>query len=94
MRKMLSTLTLLPSIAFANIPTTGQTIAIRSGAPAYYRVVTTKTADELNAMYGVGKAQVRAMLAGVLLGWDTPLANPENYNAQGELRYRPTTGDA
>ena len=40
-------------------------------------------------MYGVDKAQVRAMLAGVLLGWGTPLANPENYNDQGELCYEP-----
>jgi hypothetical protein len=94
MRKILSTLSLLPGIAFANLPTTGETIAIRSGAPDYYRVATTKTADELNAMYGVDKAQVRAMLAGVLLGWDTPLANPENYDAQGELRYNPEAGDS
>ena len=93
MRKMLSTLSLLPGIAFAHLPTKGETIAIRSGAPAFYRVATTKTADELNAMYGVGKAQVRAMLAGVLLGWDTPLANPENYTAQGELRYVPEAGE-
>ncbi len=93
MRKMLSTLSLLPGIAFANLPTTGETIAIRSGAPAYYRVATSKTADELNAMYGVDKAQVRAMLAGVLLGWDTPLANPENYDAQGALRFDPETDD-
>ncbi len=89
MRKMLSTLSFLPGIAFAQLPTTGETVAIRSGAPVYYRVATTKTADELNAMYGVDKAQVRAMLAGVLLGWDTPMANPAYYNAQGELRYEP-----
>lgn len=94
MRKMLSTLSLLPGIAFASLPTTGETIAIRSGAPAYYRVASTKTADELNAMYGVDKAQVRAMLAGVLLGWDTPLANPENYDEQGALRFDPETDDA
>lgn len=93
MRKMLSTLSLLPGIAFASLPATGQTIAIRSGAPAYYRVASTKTVDELNAMYGVDKAQVRAMLAGVLIGWDTPLANPENYDAQGTLRFDPETDD-
>jgi hypothetical protein len=93
MRKMISTLSLLPGIAFAHLPTTGETIAIRSGAPVYYRVATNKSADELNAMYGVDKAQVRAMLAGVMLGWDTPLANPENYNADGELRYDVETHD-
>lgn len=89
MRRMLSTLSLLPGIAFANLPTTGETIAIRSGAPVYYRVATSKTTDELNAMYGVGKAQQKAMLAGLLHGWDTPLANPENYDAQGGLRDDP-----
>jgi hypothetical protein len=42
-----------PGIAFATLPATGETIAIRYGERIYYRVDTTKTADELNAMYGV-----------------------------------------
>lgn len=69
----------LPGIAFATLPTTGETIAIRHGERVYYRVGTTKTAEELNAMYGVSQAQANAMLACVLAGWETLAMNPENY---------------
>jgi len=75
----------LPGIAFATLAATGATIAITLGEHRYYRVETTKTADELNRMYGVTPAQARAMLAGVLLGWRTALANPELYGPRGEL---------
>ncbi len=65
----------LPGIAFATLPTTGETIAIRHGERIYYRVGTTKTADELNAMYGVSPAQAAAMLESMLSGWKTPVVN-------------------
>lgn len=77
----------LPGVAFATLSMTGETVAICRGESCCYRVGTTKTADELNAMYGVSKAQARAMLAGTLLGWHTPLADPGCYDAQGELLY-------
>lgn len=68
---------MLPGIAFAALPTTGETIAIRQGEPAYYRVNTTKTAEELNTLYGVSEAQAQAMLASLMSGWNTSLAGPE-----------------
>ncbi len=82
----------LPGIAFAKLAVTGATIAITLGASHYERVDTTKTADELNQMYGVTPAQARAMLAGVLVGWRTRLANPELYGTYGELLEQPVTG--
>lgn len=75
----------LPGIAFATLAVTGATIAITLGESRYEHVNTTKTADELNQMYGVTPAQARAMLAGVLVGWRTRLANPELYGPYGEL---------
>jgi hypothetical protein len=72
MRKTLSTLSMLPGIAFATLPATGETVAICRGAPGYYRVETTKTADELNAMYGVSEAQAQALLASVRLDAAVP----------------------
>lgn len=72
----------LPGIAFATLPTTGETIAIRYGERIYYRVGTNKTAAELNAMYGVSKAQANAMLAYVLSGWETPPIGSENYKSR------------
>jgi hypothetical protein len=51
---------------------------------SHYRVQTTKTAEELNSMYGASPAQARAML-----GSHTPLADPGRYDADGKLLARP-----
>jgi hypothetical protein len=84
-----SILSSLPGIAFATLAVSGETVAICRGEPSHYRVATTKTAAELNTMYGVSPAQARAMLAGTILGWHTRLANPERYDADGNLIFRP-----
>ena len=85
-----SALSKLPGIAFATAAT-GTTIAIFLGEPRYQRIETTKTAEELNRLYGVTPAQARAMLAGLLLGWRSTLANPDLYGANGELMDVPQT---
>lgn len=82
----------LPGIAFATIGITGETIAICRGEPSYYRVETTKTAEELNTMYGVSPVQARAMLAGTIRGWHTLLADPEQRDAAGSRTDRPVDG--
>ena len=64
-----------PGIAFATLPKTGETVAIRYGERIYYRVDSAKTADELNAIYGVTPTQARAILASALAGWKIPSAN-------------------
>jgi hypothetical protein len=61
----------LPGIAFATLPTTGETIAIRYGERLYYRVNSTKTADELNVIYGITPDQAQALLASVMSNWNT-----------------------
>jgi hypothetical protein len=70
-----------PGIAFAIHPSTGETIAIRYGEGIYYPVGTSKTADELNAIYGVTPNQARAILASVLAGWETRPAEQESHAA-------------
>ncbi len=65
-----------PGIAFAILPKTGETVAIRHGERIYYRVDSAKSADELNAIYGVTPDQARAILASALAGWKTPPTNP------------------
>ena len=67
----------LPGIAFATLAISGETIAICRGEPSYYRVETSKTAEELNMMYGVSPTQARAMLAGTIRGWHKLPAGPE-----------------
>lgn len=64
-----------PGIAFATLPHTGETVAIRYGERIFYRVDSAKTADELNAIYGVTPRQAQALLASALAGWKTPPAN-------------------
>ncbi len=70
-----------PGIAFAVLPATGETIAIRYSERICYRVKSSKTADELNAMYGVSQAQARAVLESVLANWETPSLAPESHAA-------------
>jgi hypothetical protein len=79
----------LPGIAFAKLAVTGAIIAITLGESRYESVNTTQTADDLNHLHGVTPAQARAMLAGVLVGWRTRLANPELYGPYGELLEEP-----
>ncbi len=79
----------LPGIAFATIAITGETIAMCRGEPSYYRVETSKTAEELNSMYGVSPTQARAMLAGTIRGWHKLPADPEQHDADGNLIFRP-----
>ena len=71
-----------PAIAFVTLPTTGETIAIQYGQRIQYRVKTTKTAEELNAMYGVTQAQALAVLARVLAEQETALTKPESHDPQ------------
>jgi len=70
----------IPAIAFATLPTTGETIAIQYDQRIHYRVNTTKTAEELNAMYGVTPAQAQAVLERVLAGLETAPANLESHD--------------
>lgn len=79
----------LPGLAFARLAVNGAIVAITRGAIRYERVDTTQTADELNDQHGVTPAQARAMLAGVLCGWRTRLANPDLYGDYGELLEAP-----
>lgn len=44
-----------------------------------------KLADGHNSEMGITKAQEKAMLGGVTNGWQTPSANPQNYNEQGKF---------
>ena len=71
MHDTLPTPSTLPGVAFATLPATGEIVAICLDDNSYYRVATTKTAAELNAMYGVTEAQARAMVE--VVGLDASL---------------------
>jgi hypothetical protein len=83
MRKEQTTDAGFPGIAFATLPDTGETIAIRYGERLYYPVNSAKSADELNAIYGVTEAQAKTLLASVMSRWETP---PLAQDSHGPLR--------
>lgn len=93
----------LPEVCFSILPSTGDVIIIKHGESGYYRseystedkAFNREFANDRNANLGVSKAQVEAMLAGSMYGWDVPAADPKSYDENGTLlrntKYR---GDA
>ena len=81
----------LPEMCFAKHPFDGTFIALTRGQ-AGYNVTTVYTqahADALNVkLGGVTKAQIAAMEAGSMFGWDVPGADPARYDDEGKLRGR------
>ena len=80
----------LPEQCFSVLQSTGSVIALQRGKDGY--LVTDddctpesarRVADLLNRKLGVTKVQEAAMSAGSMFGWDTPAADPKNYDAEG-----------
>jgi hypothetical protein len=93
----------LPDVCYAIMPGTDELIIIKHGESGYYRcecstedkAFNRALADDRNASLGVGKAQIEAMLAGSMFGWDVPAADPKNYDGNGKLLHNPKDrGDA
>ena len=66
----------LPPRCFAQLPSTGETIAIVRGEAGYHPVVTVQTVEQLNASLPEPPTpeQVEAMLVGSIFGWHVPAA--------------------
>ena len=93
----------LPEVCFSILPSTGDVIIIKHGESGYYRceystedkAFNREFANDRNANLGVSKAQVEAMLAGSMYGWDVPAADPNSYDENGTpLRNTKDRGDA
>ena len=76
----------LPSVSFARLPSTGETIIIKRGELGYYPSQSHRAPEELNADLEVTPAQAEAMLVGSMFGWDVPGADPANYDEHGRFR--------
>ena len=80
----------LPERCFTVLQSTGGIVALERGKQGYFPTdeggnpeTARKAADMLNQKLGVTKAQEAAMAAGSMFGWDTPAADPKNYDAEG-----------
>jgi hypothetical protein len=88
----------LPGFCFSTLPSSGELIVIERGVAGYREVALEdvqgymalypcdserELADLLNARDGVTKAEREAMMWGSMFGWETPLADPHRYNADG-----------
>jgi len=89
----------LPEWCWAILPIDKSLVRVKAGESGYYPLNVALTedkkrvfdpdltndqiADKLNAERGISKAQRKAMEWGSMFGWETPLANPDNYNKEG-----------
>lgn len=86
----------LPEKCFGVQPFTGERIEVRFGEDVFElfpqfggnAVENKRYADERNAELGVSAPQVAAMINGSIFGWDTPMADPTNYDKDGH--YNPS----
>ena len=83
----------LPVQCFSVLPSSGELILLTRGEKGYSPCYDFSTpdaqqnrefADDRNVKNGVTKAQEAAMLAGSMFGWQTPAADPQNYDEQGQ----------
>lgn len=93
----------LPEVCYSILPSTGDVIIIKHGESGYHRceystedkAFNREFANDRNANLGISKAQVEAMLAGSMYGWDVPAADPKSYDVNGTLlRNTKDRGDA
>lgn len=73
----------LPPYAYAISPYTNSIVRVVRGEPLFFGVKDKTGVNLLNAQIGVTPAQASAMYNGVLCGWDSPMADPKNYDAAG-----------
>lgn len=81
----------LPPKCFSTMPSSGELIEIDRYQKGYSPKTTPFTpedsrafADRWNKSHGVSKAQEAAMVAGSMFGWNTPAAQPKNYDENGK----------
>lgn len=82
----------LPEYCYSTLRATGELIIIKRGEQDYRPCELSMQnaednrnfADDMNTKIGVTKVQEAAMQAGSMFGWNTPAANPRNYDENGK----------
>ena len=82
----------LPESCYIYLPTTQKIGIVKKGENGYYRTDIPCTAEngneiveQANERLGISKAQAAAMESGSMFGWNTPAADPKNYDIDGHL---------
>ena len=75
----------LPPCCFARLPSTGEPVLIVRDESGFQPLASSFPVEQLNAMLArqPTPAEVEAMLAGSLFGWDVPGADPARYASPG-----------
>ena len=81
----------LPEQCYGVLPFTGERIRIRFGEDRYEdfpqygadQTANRQYAEDQNAPFGITPQQMAAMENGAIYGWDTPIADPNNYDEGG-----------
>ena len=83
----------LPDHCFSVSEETGEMIILKKGESGYCnsdlksndKALAKVIANRNNSELGVTDTQVKCMIAGSMFGWDTPAADPKNYDIDGKL---------
>lgn len=88
----------LPNYCASVLKSTGDLVFLRRGMTGYYPAPYTKRGDragnealakQINDQFGYTKAQIAAMEAGSMFGWNVPGADPSRYDEQGHYMPEP-----
>ncbi|MDF0491457.1 hypothetical protein PX699_16770 [Sphingobium sp. H39-3-25] len=83
--RRLANLAKLPEMCAAHLPGTDEPIVIKRGEKGYWPMPDGMTIEAINATFDATPAQITAMQAGSMFGWDVPGADPDRYDADGNL---------
>lgn len=72
----------LPESCYAASPYTGQTVKIIRGETCFF-CLRAEDYSAINRDRGVSDVQRAAMVGGVVYGWDSKQADPQNYTVAG-----------
>ena len=81
----------LPEECFIVLPSTDELVMVKRGVMGYFpqrpenAPWEADVLDHVNERLGVTKAQAEAMRHGSMLGWDNKLADPDNYDEDGNF---------
>ena len=79
MTDVLATLAKLPRMCASRLLSDGSPIFIRRGVSGYFPAAPGFDVDYFNAIHWITPAQIEAMEAGSMFGWEVPAADPDNW---------------